>query len=45
MIVDKEFLKKVAEEKKYTFISTGMSTMKNIDDAVKILEKKHCPLN
>ena len=43
MIVDKEFLKKVAEEKKYTFISTGMSTMKNIDDAVKIFREKHCP--
>ena len=36
MIVDKNFLEKVAEEKKHTFISTGMSTIQNIDDAVNI---------
>jgi len=43
MIVDKNFLKKVADEKKYTFISTGMSTMKIIEDAVKIFREKNCP--
>ena len=43
MIVDKNFLEKVADEKKYTFISTGMSSMKNIEDAVKIFRKKKCP--
>tara|TARA_X000000950_G_C13861744_1_gene639000 strand:- start:396 stop:1238 length:843 start_codon:yes stop_codon:yes gene_type:complete len=43
MIIDKNFLEKVAEEKKYTFISTGMSTMKNIEEAVKIFRKKNCP--
>jgi N-acetylneuraminate synthase len=42
MIVDKNFLEKVAEEKKHTFISTGMSTMKNIEEAVEIFEKKNC---
>jgi len=42
MIVDKNFLEKVAEQKKYTFISTGMSTMENIKDAVDIFRKKNC---
>ena len=43
MIIDKTFLEKVAEEKKYTFISTGMSTMQIIEDAVKIFKKTNCP--
>jgi len=43
MIVDKNFLEKVAEEKKHTFISTGMSTIQNIDDAVNIFKKYSCP--
>jgi N-acetylneuraminate synthase len=42
MIVDKKFLTFVASQKKHTFISTGMSTMKNIADAVKIFRKKNC---
>ena len=42
MIVDKKFLDFVASQKKHTFISTGMSTMKNISDAVKIFRKKKC---
>ena len=32
MIVDKNFLNEVAKKK--NFISTGMSTLKNIEDAV-----------
>ena len=43
MIVDKNFLEKVAEERKHTFISTGMSTTQNIDDAVNIFKKYSCP--
>ena len=43
MIVDKNFLEKVAEERKHTFISTGMSTIQNIDDAVNIFKKYSCP--
>ncbi|MBD1152113.1 N-acetylneuraminate synthase family protein [Pelagibacterales bacterium SAG-MED22] len=43
MIVDKKFLDFVAKEKKHTFISTGMSTMRNIADAVKIFKKRKCP--
>tara|TARA_B100000029_G_scaffold172206_1_gene168591 strand:- start:618 stop:1457 length:840 start_codon:yes stop_codon:yes gene_type:complete len=42
MIVDKSFLKEVASRKKYTFISTGMSTLENIDEAVKIFKENNC---
>ena len=42
MIVDEELLNCVAEEKKYTFISTGMSTEKQIDKAVKIFKDNNC---
>jgi N-acetylneuraminate synthase len=42
MIVDKFFLEEVAKRKKYTFISTGMSTKKNIDEAVEIFKKNNC---
>ena len=38
MIVDKNFLNEVAKRKKYTFISTGMSTLNDINDAVKIFK-------
>ena len=43
MIVYDELLNKVAEEKKHTFISTGMATLKDIDNAVEIFTKKNCP--
>jgi len=43
MLTDIEFLKVVADEKKYTFISTGMSTMEQVEDAVKIFRDKNCP--
>ena len=36
-------LHKVAEEKKYTFISTGMSTLEEIDKAVEIFKSYDCP--
>lgn len=42
MITDLNFLKQVAERKVHTFISTGMSTKKNIDDAVKIFADNNC---
>ena len=42
MIVSKSFLNAVAKKKKYTFISTGMSTKKNISDAIKIFKKYNC---
>ena len=43
MLIHEELLKTIAEEKKYTFISTGMSTMKQIENAVKIFKKFKCP--
>lgn len=42
MIVDEKFLNNVADRGKYTFISTGMSTTKHIDNAVNIFREKNC---
>ena len=42
MIIDEQFLKEVAKEKKYTFISTGMSSYKEIDKAVEIFRNEKC---
>ena len=43
MIIHKELLEEIAKEEKYTFISTGMSEMKDIENAVKIFKKHKCP--
>ncbi len=43
MLVNLELLKMVSEEKKYTFISTGLSTLKDIEVAVKIFKENDCP--
>ncbi len=43
MIVSKPFLELVAEEKKHTFISTGMSTYEDIQNAVDIFRNANCP--
>ncbi len=43
MIVDLEFLELVAKRKKYTFISTGMCDIKDVDAAVDIFKKNNCP--
>jgi len=42
MITNIEFLNQVAQKKKYTFISTGMSNLEMIDRAVEIFTKKKC---
>ena len=42
MIIDTEFLKEVAKRKIYTFISTGMSTISNIENAVNIFIQNDC---
>ena len=42
MIVDQKFLNEAAKRKKYTFISTGMSTKDDIDKAVNIFKKNDC---
>lgn len=43
MLINEKLLETIASEKKYTFISTGMSTMKQIEKAVKIFKKYKCP--
>lgn len=43
MLTHIELLKNVAEERKLTFISTGMSTYKQIDVAVDIFKSYDCP--
>ena len=43
MLTNLELLKMIAEEKKHTFISTGMSTMEQISNAVKIFRNIDCP--
>jgi N-acetylneuraminate synthase len=43
MLIHKKLLQLVAKERKPTFISTGMSTMKDIEQAVKIFRKEKCP--
>ncbi len=43
MLTHNKLLELIAKEKKYTFISTGMSTMKNIENATKIFKKHKCP--
>jgi len=42
MIVYEDLLREVASEKRHTFISTGMSTFKEIDRAVEIFRKAGC---
>ena len=42
MIVDLNFLEAVAKKGKHTFISTGMSEVEDIDNAVKIFTKYKC---
>ncbi len=42
MITNLDLLKLIAKEKKLTFISTGMSEMKDINNAVKVFKKNKC---
>jgi N-acetylneuraminate synthase len=43
MLVYKDLLKEIASEGKYTFISTGMSQYKEIDQAIEIFSAAKCP--
>jgi len=43
MIIDSFFLKEVAKRKTHTFISTGMSTLSDIENAVNIFKENDCP--
>jgi len=43
MLTNLELIEKISQEKKHTFISTGMSTMEQIKSAVDIFRKNNCP--
>ena len=43
MLLHRDFVAHVAEEKKWTFVSTGMATIDDIDKAVDIFKQKQCP--
>lgn len=43
MIVYTDLLREIAKEGKHTFISTGMSSIQDIDRAVDIFRKANCP--
>ena len=43
MIVSEDLLEEVASERKHTFISTGMSTTREVDRAVEIFRAARCP--
>ena len=43
MLTNIPLLKKIAEEQKHSFVSTGMSTMEQIHNAVKIFHENNCP--
>jgi len=43
MLTNHELLNVVAEEKKHTFIATGMSTIEEISKAVEIFKNNNCP--
>ena len=42
MLIYSDLLKEIASERKHTFISTGMSTVEQIDKAVDIFRKAGC---
>lgn len=42
MIVNRALLEEISSEKKHTFISTGMSTLNDIDKAVEIFKTANC---
>ena len=43
MLIHTKLLETIAEERKHTFISTGMSTINEISKAIKIFKKHKCP--
>lgn len=43
MLTNLPLLEEIAKEGRYTFISTGMSTMEEIEKAVSIFNKRNCP--
>ena len=45
MLTNHKLLEVIAKERKSTFISTGMSTMDEIRDAIRIFKKYECPFS
>ena len=45
MLGNKDLIKLIAAEKKHTFISTGMSTLEEIDSVVEIFRNHGCPFD
>lgn len=43
MLTHRELLTEIAKEGKYTFISTGMSTLQQVTKAVEIFRENNCP--
>lgn len=43
MVTNRDFVRFVAQEKKTTFISTGMTSYRDIDEVVRIFQEKACP--
>ena len=43
MLGHKPLVKKIASEKKKTFISTGMATLEELDDVINVFKKEKCP--
>ena len=43
MLGHRPLVKKIAAEKKKTFISTGMSTLEELDEIIEIFKKEKCP--
>ncbi len=43
LLTHKRLLESIAGQKKYTFVSTGMSTVEEIEEVVKIFQKADCP--
>ena len=44
MLIHEKLLTTIAEEKKHTFVSTGMSTIDDIANAIEIFKKCDCPV-
>ena len=45
MLGNKDLIEIIAKEKKHTFISTGMSTLEEIDSVVEIFRRYDCPFD
>ena len=43
MLWNKELIKEIASEGRYTFVSTGMSSLEEIDEVVQIFRDQDCP--